>query len=1035
TLYLFSLQHKTKATWFLFGAMACFSCVGVIYAISSATTGIPSVTTGYLWIIAGTGFLIQFSYHFPYLRPQCKREARFFLYLIGTVSILYLVIITVGIPERIFVATRTWFSVAGFAWAAWVLLRQTVAIARLEEETHRRWWQILYNPPNAQSRASRAFLFSFSFFLLTPIIAFFAPILFRVWPPVNLAIINTGIMIFLFTATLVYLNHAQENITFMAKLVGISLLTTLIIMGNVWVWIIPLAEQVYQDNIPLPAENQTFRFRPNQIGGYDVEAIPSTFTTDFGDRIRNMPDRALPFTFSFYQQPYQEIRINRPGVIGFGQPDQALANYPTEGITFPLIAPFFGVISIFAPPFEGGVHFNSNPEQVTVTWSKVYQQGPPPSSDDTLTFQVVLYPNNEFDLTYETLVFPQQGRIDFRSLWLIGVSPGETNKVTPFNMGQTLNFSGSADQAIIQDYTASFAREKHQHLAPFAWLVILTSLLIIFGFPIFFRTNLVTPLTQLVTGVRKVNQGNFDAKVPVLYNDEIGFLASSFNGMVRSLEQAEEEKERARQLEAEKELAEAANQAKSTFLANMSHELRSPLNAILGFSQVIQRNQTLHPDDRDNLGIVIRSSEHLLTLINQVLDLSKIEAGQTTLNPTSFNLYRFLADLEDMFRLKANEKRLQLLFEIDEQLPHYIYTDELKLRQVLINLLNNALKFTDEGGVAVRVSSEANQEALQPSITKLRFEIDDTGPGIAADEMDKLFESFGQTASGRQAQEGTGLGLPISRKFVQLMGGDIDVDSQVGQGTRFQFKIEATIIDAKDLNEQEGEIKHRVIGLDPNQPRYRILVVDDKWANRQLLVKLLSSVSSSEAGFELREAENGKEAVEAWHEFVPHLVWMDMRMPVMDGYEAARTIKSYTKGQSTAIIALTASAFEEERAIVLSAGCDDFMRKPFRESTIFQMLEKHIGVRFIYDTPEEPLPPRSTPDLDITDSLIIAVNQLPDNLLAKITEGVELGDMDLITKTIDDIELHNTQLADRLAQLANNFEYDKILGLVKTNSI
>jgi signal transduction histidine kinase len=274
-----------------------------------------------------------------------------------------------------------------------------------------------------------------------------------------------------------------------------------------------------------------------------------------------------------------------------------------------------------------------------------------------------------------------------------------------------------------------------------------------------------------------------------------------------------EEQVAARTLELEREIAErkraeeaaqAANRAKSIFLANMSHELRTPLNAIIGFSQLINRSSTLHSEHQENLDIITRSGEHLLTLINQVLDLSKIEAGRTTLNETKFNLHRVLRDLEDMFQLKAKDKGLQLLFDFSSDVPRYVHTDEVKLRQVLINLLNNAIKFTCEGSVSLKVKNESEQQrthnidaqAVSRKVQKttITFEVEDTGAGIASDELDSLFEAFMQTKTGQQSQEGTGLGLTIAHSFVQLMGGEMTVTSYVGKGTTFKFDIQATVV-------------------------------------------------------------------------------------------------------------------------------------------------------------------------------------------------------------------------------------------------
>ena len=484
-----------------------------------------------------------------------------------------------------------------------------------------------------------------------------------------------------------------------------------------------------------------------------------------------------------------------------------------------------------------------------------------------------------------------------------------------------------------------------------------------------------------------------------------------------------EEKLRLRTIELSeaKDAAEAANRAKSLFLANMSHELRTPLNAILGFAQLMTRSQTLPSEHQENVGVIARSGEHLLTLINQVLDLSKIEAGRTTLNETNFDLYRLLDDLEDMFHLRAEEKGLQVICDRAPDVPRYVRTDDVKLRQVLINLLSNAIKFTSEGGVSVRVRLKSNVKSPN---SQLNFEVEDTGSGIAPDELDSLFEAFVQTQTGKESQEGTGLGLPISRKFVQLMGGEMSVSSEVGKGTTFMFDIKVSVVDATDIDSKQPT--RRVIALEPNQPRYRILIVDDKSINRQLLIKLLNPL-----GFELKEASNGKQAIELWDTWEPHLIWMDMRMPVLDGYEATKQIKSTTKGQATAIIALTASIFEEERAVILSAGCDDFLRKPFREEDIFSAMKKHIGVRYIYEEPTAHTASIQS-EADIQDALKpSALAALPTELLMHLEQAANFSDIKKVDGCIDEIRCYNATLADAITTLANEFEYGKIATLIQ----
>jgi GAF domain-containing protein/DNA-binding response OmpR family regulator len=488
------------------------------------------------------------------------------------------------------------------------------------------------------------------------------------------------------------------------------------------------------------------------------------------------------------------------------------------------------------------------------------------------------------------------------------------------------------------------------------------------------------------------------------------------------------------QLKDAKENADAASRAKSEFLANMSHELRTPLNAILGFTQLLARDSSLNQQHQEHLGIIGRSGEHLLALLNNVLEMSKIEAGQIVLNPTSFDLYRLLQSLEEMLRLKAEYKGLQLIFDCDPNVPQWVHADENKLRQVLINLLSNALKFTETGSVTLRVAAlgqkaEENSYPLTSSSNApivLDFEVEDTGPGIVPTELDRLFEAFVQTETGRRSQEGTGLGLPISQKFVQLMGGNISVSSEVGQGTIFSFEICIGCAKAADVPTQQS--RRRIVGLAEGQPTYRILVADDKWESRLLLVNLLSGI-----GFEVREAENGQEAIELWESWEPHLIWMDMRMPVMDGYEATHTIKATLKGQATVIIALTASVFKKQRSVVLSAGCDDFVSKPFRDETIFNKIAEHLGVHYLYQevglylTP--PLPPPDAVDVSQEHLRV-----MPDQWIADLYDAALSAREKRLKELISQIPDENSSLAKSLEQMVDRLCFDRIIELTQPPS-
>jgi PAS domain S-box-containing protein len=489
------------------------------------------------------------------------------------------------------------------------------------------------------------------------------------------------------------------------------------------------------------------------------------------------------------------------------------------------------------------------------------------------------------------------------------------------------------------------------------------------------------------------------------------------------------------QLKQAKQAAEAANLAKGQFLASMSHELRTPLNAILGFAQLMVRDTSLKDNHRSYLKIIHDSGEHLLELINDVLDMSKIESGRITLNITSFDLYHLLDTLEQMFRLKVSDKSLQLLFRRSHQVPQWINIDEGKLRQILINLLSNAIKFTNQGSVILSIDIDANDSPESkpllesqvpekaPTPTILKFTVEDTGEGIPTNYLGKIFEAFEQTELGKRTAEGTGLGLPISLKFTQFMGGEITVSSQLGVGSTFRVYLPVNVSSSPVPLRQTSD--RYIIGLAPNQPEYRLLVVEDRWESRHLLVKILEAV-----GFKVREAENGTEAIAIWEEWQPHLIWMDMRMPVMDGYEATRQIKSHLKGQATVIIALTASALEEEKAIILSAGCDDFVRKPFREALIFDKLAEYLGVTYLYeDESNRQFTDRNTDDLEtLAANLKDYLSQMPNSWIRQLHQASTLADNDMMNELIKSIPESNTVLIHSLISLVDNFCYNQIMN-------
>ena len=470
--------------------------------------------------------------------------------------------------------------------------------------------------------------------------------------------------------------------------------------------------------------------------------------------------------------------------------------------------------------------------------------------------------------------------------------------------------------------------------------------------------------------------------------------------------------ERTSELVHARDAAETANRAKSVFLANMSHELRTPLNAILGFSSLIQQDSNLSAEQQEHLNIINRSGEHLLTLINDVLEIAKIEAGKIHLEIGALDLHEMVRDAIDMMQLRAEQKGIQLKLEQSSVFPRYISSDTARLRQILVNLVGNAVKFTEQGEVCVRLGAIRNEQT-----TRLLIEVEDTGPGISQDDQKRLFRPFVQLVE-KGEQKGTGLGLTITKQYVELLGGTISLKSSIDQGSLFQVELPIEEVDADETVEQlamtgtgTGAVK-----LAHGQPCYKILVVEDQLENQLLLMRLMSDI-----GMEVRLAENGEECLHIFQEWHPDLIWMDRRMPIMDGENAARHVRKLPGGDKVKIIAVTASAFKEEHKSMLAAGMDEIVSKPYRFNEIYDSMARHLGLEFI----------KSDTELEDTKSLIslkpYMLEEVEDELQMALRDALRLLDRECISKVIQRIGENDQVLADTLQNLADDFNYPAIL--------
>ena len=966
-IHLLTIKHRSPAAWYLIGFYLAIiaSSVSMLFGNALLFWGYWLAPAQDAWLLVGAVALALFAYHFPnYDQP---REARWVTLAFGMLALFtvgYSVIFAVRffltfspdllVPEAYFLL----FPLATLLLVG-IFLRRSIHYAPDQTGKGSRLHYaglMVWRPQNREARSLRNFALALSLGLL-PGLAFlsFIP------DGISAFMLDLGSILVLGAIALVYLNNAPEPTSVIAKLVGISLVTFLLIFGAIGLQNLDRGLEQFQG-----LKNRDAELALRTILVNDLPAIP--------------PSVAYVVAWS---------------------PEKA-----TDGDAAQRLA--------YIRPAEPDLDLGALAEENRV---RTGNPARPIESERNLS-----YPNN---LLLRQADYPPAPISHAKYLAYLFVEKDATYEIG-FSMLERHSF---IHQTILDQ---------------FYWLLTGT-LLIVLLLPILYRASLVTPLNKLLVGMKRVNRGDLKTRVPIQYEDEIGSITRSFNQMVESLHESislrdeyyEELKkahdemeqrvaERTAELAASNEQltiardeAEAANKAKSTFLAHMSHELRTPLNAILGYTQLIKRDQRLPAEQQQRLTQVQVGGEHLLTLINDILDLSRVEAGKLQLRLSDYYLPGTLADIAELFKIRAEGKDLQFRYET-AGLPDMVHGDATRLRQVLINLLANAIKFTAEGEVALRATRIETEEPAvdEPSqAARIQFAVEDTGIGIAENELEAIFEPFDQVYNPNQTMEGTGLGLTISRRLVEIMGGQLELESTPGKGSRFWFEVELPLVTESPLWLEEEKLA--IVGFEGTQKK--ILIVDDIDSNRDLLMEMLSPLN-----FDLVDARCGEEGLAIAEDFQPDLILTDLVMPGMDGMEMMRQVRQLPGLEEVIVFAVSASAFPQEKERSIALGANAFFAKPVQFDRLLIALQSHLDLKPLYEEKQDGIA-----EMETAQSVPVAP---PPDLAAAIVESARKGSITMLTEQIEQLEALGEQyrpLAGELRWLAGKYQFDAMVTLLE----